>query len=63
MWLYVFLLCPPCCYYSCFRGFSPDCTLHYAITHVISVLEQQRLTHDYAIGIHVRIHCSNAFIT
>ena len=27
-------------YYSRFRVFSPNCTLHTAITHVIAVLEQ-----------------------
>ena len=53
---------PPCClccvvlcpvvHYSRFRVFSPDCTLHTAITHMILVLERQSLTHDYAIGIH-----------
>ena len=49
--------------YSRFRVFSPDCTLHSAITHVISVLEWRRLMHDYAIGIHMRLHRSNTFIT
>ena len=49
--------------YSHFRVFSPDCTLHTAITHVISVLERWRLTHDDAIGIHMRLHHSNTFIT
>ena len=29
-------------YIQLFRGFSPDCTLHTAITHVISVLERWR---------------------
>ena len=45
-----------------YRVFSPDCTLHTAITHVISVLERWKLTHDHAIGIHVRLHHSNTFI-
>lgn len=48
-----------CYIYSSFRGFSPCCTLHTAITHVISVFERQSLTHDYAVGIHVRHHRSN----
>ena len=30
--------------YSHFRVFSPDCTLHSAIAHVIKVWEPQRLT-------------------
>ena len=46
-----------------FWFFSPDCTLHTAITHVISVLEWRRHTHDYAIGIHMRLHSSNTFLT
>ena len=46
-----------------YSRFSPDCTLHAAISHVISVLERWRLTHDYTIGIHVRLHHSNTFIT
>ena len=29
--------------YSLFKVFSPDCTLHTAITHVISVLERWSL--------------------
>ena len=49
--------------YSRFRVFSPDCTLHTAITHMISILERSRLTHDYTIGIHVRFYHSNTFIT
>ena len=49
--------------YSYFRVFSPECTFHTAIAHVISVLEQWRLTHDYVIGIHVRLHLTNTFIT
>ena len=28
-------VCLCVCVYSRFRGFSPDCTLHFAITHVI----------------------------
>ena len=55
------LIDPP--YYNLFRVFSPDCTLHTAITHVISVLERSRLTHDYAIGIHVRLNLTCTFIT
>ena len=31
--------------------FSPVCTLHTAIIHVISVIEQQRLVHNYTIGV------------
>ena len=31
------------CQYSHFRGFSPDCTLHSAITHMIKVLERWSL--------------------
>ena len=50
-------------YYSRLGVLSPDCTLHTAITHVISVLEQWRVTRDNAIGIHVRLHHSNTFIT
>ena len=46
---------------SCFRAFSPGCTLHTAITHVISVLERQRLTHDYAFRVHMRLHHSIIF--
>ena len=46
-----------------FHFFSPGCTLHTAITRVISVLELRRLTPDYAIGIHVRLNHSNTFIT
>ena len=49
--------------YSCFGFFSPDCTLHTAITDVISVLERRRHTHDYAIGIRMKLHSSNTFIT
>ena len=37
---------------SFLRYFNPDCTLHTAITHMILVLEQWSLTHDYSIGIH-----------
>ena len=48
--------------YSHFRFFSPSCTLHTTITHTISVLERWRLTHDYTIGIHVRLRRSNTFI-
>ena len=51
------------CSYSRFRVFSPDRILHTTITHTISVLEQQSLTHDYTIGIHVRLHRSNSVIT
>ena len=32
------------------------------ITHMISVLKRRTLTHDYAIGIYVKLHCSNTFI-
>ena len=46
-----------------FQGFSPDCTLHSAITHVISVLERRTPTHDCAIGIHVSLRRSHTFIT
>ena len=49
--------------YSRFRVFSPDCTLHSAITHVILVLEQRTPTHDYVIGIHVSLCGSHTFIT
>ena len=49
--------------YRRFRVFSPVCTLHAAITHEISVLERRRLTHDYAIGIHMRLLCSSIVIT
>ena len=45
------------------QSFSPNCTLHTTITHVISVLEQLSLTYDYAIGIHVRLHCSNTVVS
>ena len=48
--------------YSHFTISSPDCTLHTANTHVITVLERWSLTHDYAIGIHVRLHHSNTLI-
>ena len=51
------------CKVQSFRSFSPGFTLHTAITHVISALEWQRLMHDYAIGIYVRLHCSNTYIT
>ena len=33
------------------------------LSHVILVLEWQSLTHEYAIGIHVRLHCSSTAIT
>ena len=45
-------------YYSRFRVFSPDCTLHSAITHVILVLERRTPTHNCAIGIHVSLRRS-----
>ena len=48
--------------YSRFRVFSPDCTLHSAITHVILVLERQTPTHHCAIGIHVSLRRSHTFI-
>ena len=51
------------CTYSHFRGFSPDCTLHTAITCVISVLEWQSLLHDYTIHFPVRLRRSNTAIT
>ena len=41
--------------YSPSRVFSPDCTLHSTITHVILVLERRTPTHDCAIGIHVSL--------
>ena len=49
--------------YSCFRVFRHECRLHTAITHVISALERLRLTHDYAIGIHVRLNLTYTFVT
>ena len=48
---------------SRFRVFHSDCTLHSAITHMISILERRRLSHDYIIGINVRLHLSNTVIT
>ena len=42
-----------------FQFFSPNCTLHTVITHVILALEQRSLMHDYAIRIHVRLQPSN----
>ena len=44
------------------QRFSPDCTLHTAITRIISHLKLQSLTHDYTIGIHMRLHRSNTVI-
>ena len=49
--------------YNLFRVFSPDCTLHTAITSVISVLERSRLMHDYATGIPVRLSLTYTFIS
>ena len=35
----------------------PDCTLHTALTHMITVLERESVTFSiYTIGIHVRFH-------
>ena len=48
--------------YSCFIVFSPDCTLHAAITCMTLVLDWQSLPHDYAIRIHARLHYSDTFI-
>ena len=49
-------------WYSRFTISSPNCILNTAIAHIIKVLEQWSLTHDYAIRIHVGIHHSNTEI-
>ena len=50
--------------YRCFRVFSTDSTLHAAINHVITVLEQWILVYvPYTIRTHVRLQRSNTEIT
>ena len=49
-------------HYSRFRVFSPDCTLHSVITHVILVLVRRTPTHNCAIAIHVSLRRSHTFI-
>ena len=43
--------------------YSPNCALHTALAHVINVLGIVQSHMTNVIGIHVRLHCSNALIT
>ena len=49
--------------YSHFTISSPDCALHTALAHMINELEIVESHMPYIIGIHVRLHLSNALIT
>ena len=49
--------------YSRFRVFSPDCTLHSAITHVIKVWDRRRLMWISIVQLCVGVRHSNTKIT
>ena len=51
------------CTYSRFRVFSPECTLHSAVTHVIKVWERRRLTWIPIAQMCVGVRRSNTKIT
>ena len=49
--------------YSHFTISSPDCALHTALAHVINILGIVESHMPNVIGIHMRLHRSNAVIT